>query len=89
MTGREAAGKTLFTFPPTDRDGRTTLQCGIAPLTIGVLPKRLQDREAQAALWRDRGSNPDPVAVVELRLGQVQPRAGETVTVDLHLPADW
>jgi hypothetical protein len=72
-----------------DAEGRTTTECDIAPLTICVLPKRLQDPAAAQAHVQARPGQPDPFTDVRKAVGRFTPRAGETITVEVRLPPEW
>ena len=86
---RDAGDVAQFSFAPTDGEGRATTECGIAPFTICVLPRRLQDPAAVRAHVQARLGQRDPFTDVRLTVGRFTPRAGETVTVEVHLPAEW
>jgi hypothetical protein len=86
---RDAGDVAQFSFAPTDAEGRATTECGIAPFTICVLPKRLQDPAAARAHVQARLGQRDPFTDVRLTVGRFTPRAGETVSVEVRLPAEW
>ncbi|HZN38554.1 MAG TPA: sigma factor-like helix-turn-helix DNA-binding protein [Planctomycetota bacterium] len=86
---RDAGDVARFSFAPTDAEGRTTIECDIAPFTICVLPKSLQDPAAGRAHVQARLGQRDPFTDVWLVVGRFTPRAGETVTVEVRLPPEW
>ena len=86
---RDAGDVASFSFAPTDAEGLTKTECAIAPFTICVLPKHLQDPTAARAHVQARLGQQDPFTDVRLVVGRFAPRAGETVTVELRLPPEW
>jgi hypothetical protein len=86
---RDAAGTPRQSLPPTGDDGSTTAEIEAETLAASALPKRLQEWPAQQAYWVANPGNPDPLASQRLQLGSITARAGDTIEVELRLPADW
>src|SRR5262245_55863523 len=86
---RDAGGVARFSFAPTDAEGRTTTECDVAPFTLCVLPKSLQDPAAAQAHAQARLGQSDPFTDVRMVVGRFAPRAGEKVALEVRLPPEW
>ena len=76
-------------LPPTDVEGRVQRDLEVGAFTILVLPKRLQNPQAQQELYRNRVGDDDPRTPLWIRLADVQIAGGESREIELRLPADW
>jgi hypothetical protein len=75
---------------PSDAEGWVECEGETRELTVQALPRRLASDEAQRMLLeRTPEGSADPTRAHRVTLGRVVPRRGETVSVDLHLPAEW
>ena len=83
------AGQTRYRTRPTDDEGRTLSECDAMPLTAWVLPKRLQSEDARRAFYEAHRGEPDPIAAMRLRVGEVVVVMGQTVAAELRLPKGW
>jgi len=86
---RDAGGLHRQTLGPTDDAGCVATECEVATFTAWVLPKRLQEQKARNEFYQAHAGEPDPTATVRLQLGTVTTRMGETVELELRLPAGW
>jgi hypothetical protein len=85
----QVASHEPLNVPPTDAAGQIRFECDAGTYAASVLPRRLQDREARAAFYREHAGEADPTARVRVPLGTVTVGMGETTEVTLNLPADW
>lgn len=86
---RGAAKNSVLSLPPTDADGRSTTDGEVGTYDARVLPKSLQDQKALLAFYQAHAGETDPTAAVLIPLGVVTVRTGETVEIELRLPATW
>ncbi len=86
---RDAAGMPRLTLPRTDDAGLVECECEVASFIAWVLPKRLQDQKALSDFFQAHPGTSDPTATVRMNLGTVTTRLGETVELELRLPAGW
>ncbi|MCA8950218.1 MAG: hypothetical protein KDE27_12000, partial [Planctomycetes bacterium] len=86
---RDAAGGSRPGLPPTDADGRTEGEFDAVPMTASVLPRRLLDREALTAFYQAHRGERDPTASVRLVVGNLTPQLGQTVELELRVPAEF
>ena len=84
-----AAGQTRYRMRPTDDEGRTLSECDAMPFTAWVLPQRLQSEDARRAFYEAHRVEPDPIAAMRLRVGEVVVVMGQTVAAELRLPKAW
>ncbi len=90
--GVEIVGPTDdWRMPPTKMDGTTNADKEPQTVTLRVLPKRLQNREAMAKAWQEgvAAGHQDPLAPHWLTVGTATITAGQTSMLELRLPAAW
>jgi RNA polymerase sigma factor (sigma-70 family) len=76
----------------TNLDGNATSEVPAAtPLTLRVLPKRLDSAEVRQQLMRDAAAagGGDPFAAHWLVVGTTTVKAGEATTLEVRLPPEW
>lgn len=94
LIARRVAANGQVGVPTTDGQGQITVETAVETLQFRVLPKRLQSQEARRQLWQElvaKGdtANKDPFGPHLLDLGSATVVAGQTVTMELTLPAEW
>ena len=94
LMARRVAANQSVDVPATDAQGKISAETVAEKLQFRVFLKRLQSREARQKLGQELAAkgamaNDDPFGPYLLELGSATVVAGQTVAVELTLPAAW
>ncbi|MBK8097585.1 MAG: hypothetical protein IPK26_10780 [Planctomycetes bacterium] len=83
----DATGQKCHQTGPTDAQGACEIEVETTPFTVAVLPRRLQDRQAQMEVQRANRGVPDPFDSLRIPLASVTATRDGPVVVELRLPS--